>query len=113
MNTNDNTQPKAVINPWHSPRNGGSPTYELGDKKPVFTHRGVEVYCWHAGGFLHVLGGMAVTHREGVDKTGRAIDNLLDGKAHVTCCDRVADHLRAHGFTPTGYSDPDPSEAQL
>lgn len=104
---------RTAINPWHRPDSGySSPTYKLDGLKPVLVHRGVEVFRWPAGGFLHVLNGMAVRHLAGLDKTGASIDALLDGDRNShnvgLCGDRVASHLRASGFTPRTYSEAAP-----
>lgn len=96
-----------IKNLWHNPQSAYShPEYCI-NTKPVFRHRGVEVFRIPAGGYLHVLAGVAITHRVGVDKSGTVIDALLDGTSDVWCCDAVAAHLRSHGFTPKAYSDPE------
>ncbi len=94
-----------LINPWHRKDGPHSEAHYRFNFGPCFTHRGVEVWRHPVGGYLHAIGGMAITHRGGVDKTGAVIDNLLDGKNDVYCCETVAAHLRKHGFTPMSYAD--------
>lgn len=96
-----NTDLITVKNLWHNPQSSYSqPEYKL-TGKPIFEHRGVQVYHRFTSSFLHVLDGVAITERAGVDKTGKAIDDVLDGG---TCChSAIAAHLNARGFSPMSY----------
>lgn len=99
-----------ITNPWHNPRSAYSPVQFVYRDKPLFTHRGVEVYKNDAGSWDYVVGGMAITQRAGFnkDRAPLVIDEILDGKdtgQFHWVCDTVAAHLRKLGFTPVGYAD--------
>lgn len=90
-----------TINPWVNLRSSNSKSHYEADIKPIHSWRGVDVYKWPAGGYLYVLGEMAITHRAECTKSKSTIDNLLTGKEY--CSDIVAAHLKKLGYTPTVY----------
>ena len=93
-----------VRNPWfHKDGPYSRPAYEL-TGKPVFQHRGVDVYK-RTQSFMYVLGDTAIDERVGFKKetATQIIDALLDGED--AAADAVVAHLRANGFKGYSYSE--------
>ena len=93
-----------IRNPWYLK---GEPYYKRFfeyTNDPIFSYRGVDVYVNYAGSWDYVLGDTAITQRAGFkkDSASSIIDEILDGKTLVS--DKVAEHIKAHGFNPLSYT---------
>ncbi len=97
---------KTARNPWYNPKTfRESHAFFTYPGKPLFAHRGVEVFYNTKGYWDYVLEGVTIAQRAGFgkDTAPAIIDGLLDGSA--SCCEEVATHIRAQGFTPMSYNE--------